>query len=359
MNFTIERLIQMKKLATILLAISLFTMSACSNSGSGSDAGSASDTSPASAGSQASAAVQPDSAAPEAVSIGIIQLADNGAFTDMREGFISRMAELGYTGDKIDIDYKNAQGDTTTLNSICQDMADSKKDLIVTIATPPTQAMVNLESGIPVFFISVSDPVAAGVITDMATPDKNATGTSNAIPVDEIFKLSDKLTPGVKTYGMIYNTSEINSVNTVKKAQEYLDSIGVAYKEAVVTASSEVQQAAQSLVGSVDAIFVPNDSMIQSALPQVAEVANEAKIPLYGSSAVMVAHGALATISIDDTTIGSITAEMAHEFLNGTPIGDIPAVVVSQFTTVINQTTADAIGVALPQDLADSAVLMD
>lgn len=290
--------------------------------------------------------------------IGIIQLLDNGAFADMREGFIAQIRALGYTEEKLTIDYKNAQGEVGNLNSICQSMADAGMDLIVTIATPPTQAMVNLESGVPVFFISVSDPLGAGVITDLAKPDKNATGTSNAIPVDEIFKLSDQLTPGMKRYGVIYNTGEVNSTNTARMAKEYLEGQGLEYKEVIVTASSEVQQAAQSLVGSVDAIFVPNDSMVQAALPQVAEVCREAKIPLYGSSAVMVDSGAFATISIDDVTIGSMTADMVFQYLEGTAIEEIPAVVVSEFTTVINKATAEAIGADLNQDILDNAVII-
>ena len=294
----------------------------------------------------------------DVLDVGIVQMADNGAFTDMREGFIAQMRKLGYTEDKMTFDYKNAQGDMTVLNTICQDMAGDKKDLIVTIATPPTQAMVNLDSDIPVFFISVSNPVGAGIITDMKSPDKNATGTSNAIPVAEMFKFSDKLTPGRKTYGLIYCTSEINSVTTIKNAKAYLDANGLKYQEAVVTTSADVPQAMQSLIGKVDAVFVPNDSVVQSALTQVAQIAKEAKIPVYGSSAVMVASGAFATISIDDKTIGSMTADMVGKFLSGTAIKDIPAVVVSEFTTVINETTAAAIGVQVAQDVLNTAVIL-
>lgn len=333
----------MKKfLAFLLASVMLLSVSGCSTG-------------------TTSASQQP-TATPEksgVINVGIIQLADNGAFTDMRDGFIARMRELGYSEDQMVFDYKNANGDTATLNSICQTMVDEKKDFIVSIATPASQAIVNMASGIPVFFISVSNPVGAGIITDMSKPDKNATGTSNAIPVSEMFKLADQLTPGVKTYGLIYNTGEINSVTTINNAKAYMDANGLSYKEAVVTASSEVQQAAQSLAGEVDAFFVPNDSMVQSAMPQVAEVAKDAKIPVYGSSAVMVASGAFATISIDDTTIGSMTADMADQFLHGTPIEQIPSVTVSDFTTVINKTTADAIGVTLSQDVLDTAQIIE
>jgi len=299
-----------------------------------------------------------DSASSNVTNVGIIQLADNGAFTDMREGFIKKMRDLGYSEDKMVFDYKNANGDTATLNSICQTMVDEKKKFIVTIGTPASQSIVNMDSGIPVFYISVGNPVGAGIITDMNKPDKNATGTSNAIPVSEMFKLSDKLTPGCKTYGLIYNTGEVNSVSTIEKAKEYMKENGLSFKEAVVTASSEVQQAAQSLVGEVDAFFIPNDSMVQSAMPQVAEAAKDAKKPVYGSSAVMVASGAFATISIDDITIGSMTADMADKYMKGTTIENIPSITVSDVITVINTTTADTIGVKIAQDVLDSAKLV-
>lgn len=290
--------------------------------------------------------------------VGIIQMADNGAFTDMREGYIARMRELGYLEDTMTFDYRNAQGDMTNLASICQALIDEKVDYAVTIATPPSQAFLNMDSGIPMFFISVSNPVGAGIITDMAHPDKNCTGASNAIPVEQMFKLSEQLTPGIKTYGLIYCTSEVNSVTTITNAKAYMDANGISYVEAVVTNSGEVQQAAQSLIGRVDAMFIPNDSVVQTALTTVAEIAKEAKIPVYGSSAVMVASGAFATISISDTDIGRMVADMSDQYLKGTAIADIPAVVVSDFVMVINQTTADAIGVTLSDDVLAQAKIL-
>lgn len=290
--------------------------------------------------------------------VGVIQMIENGAFNDMREGFIEELRAKGYTEDKLEINYKCAQGDATNLNTICQEMVDSDMDLVATIATPATQAMVNMESDIPVVFIAVSAPVAAGVISEMEHPDKNATGTSNAIPVSDIFALADTLTPGCMTYGLLYNTSEVNAVNTVNAAKEFLAANGLAYIEAVVTNSSEVQGAAQSLVGEADAIFVPNDSMIQSAMPLVAEVARDAKIPVYGSSAVMVNTGAFATIAIDDREIGAMSAEMAVRILEGAAVSEVPAVVVPASATVINQDTVDALGLTFSDEIMNTAVFV-
>lgn len=287
----------------------------------------------------------------ETLSVGIVQIADNGAFTDMREGFINELREKGYDEDKLKITYKNAQGDPTVLNTICQDFVSQEMDLVATIATPCSQAMVNMESDIPVVFVSVSDPIGAGILTTMEKPDKHATGTSNAIPVGDIFALSDKLTPGCKTYGLIYNTSETNSVSTINAAKKYMDENGLSYRELVVTNASEVQQAAQTLVESVDAFFLSNDTILQSAMPVLTEIARDAKIPVYGSSAVMVNSGAFATIAISDTEIGKISADQAIEILEGKKPSEVPAKVVGATDTVVNQTTADALGITFPDEV--------
>lgn len=332
----------MKRFVVILLAIALtLTFAGCSSE-------------------QASGKSEQTSEKKEKLTVGIIQLVDNGAFEDMRNGFISRLRELGYTEDQLEIHYKNAQGDMTNLNSICQEMVNSGVDLVATIATPASQAMVNMQSDIPVIFIAVSNPEGAGIINDMdVAPDKNATGTSNAIPVGKMFQMAKNLTPDVKTYGLLYNTGEVNSVTTIKNAKKYLEENGYQYEEAVVTNSSEVQQSVQSLVNKVDAIFVPNDSVIQSAMSQVAEIAKKAKIPVYGSSNVMVESGAFATISISDEKIGAMSANMADQYFKGTPIEKIPAITLSEFDTIINQETAKAIDVELSQEILDTAVMIE
>ena len=297
--------------------------------------------------------------AEDPIRVGVIQMADNGAFTDMREGFMDRMRELGYDEDRMTFDYRNALGDMTQLVANCEAALDAGIDIAVTIATPPTQAFHNLDSGVPLFFISVSNPVGAGVITDMATPDKNATGTSNAIPVSEMFKLADQLTPGCKTFGVLYCLSEINSVTTARQAKDYMEANGLNYVEATVTNVGEVQMAVDVLLEQVDAIFIPNDSVIQTAMSVVADRASEMGVPVYGSSAVMVQSGAFATISIGDRDIGAITADMLHQYLTGTPIEEIPAIVVDEFTMVINQATADLIGAELPPDVLETAVIVN
>lgn len=290
-------------------------------------------------------------------SIGLVQHTDNQSFTQMRESFIARLVELGYPADCVDV--QNAQGDMSAVASIVQRFIDDQKDVIVPVVTPSTQTAVAMDSDIPVIFMSVKDPIAAKIMTNLTAPDKSVTGTSNAIPVDRIFKLASSLTPNVKSYGIIYNTGEANSVSTVEDAKAYLTSQGLSYEEVIVTNSSEVQQAAQSLVGKVEAFFIPLDSMVNAAMPQVAEVAKQAKLPVYTAADTMVMDGGFATVGVSYPEIGRMTADMVHAYLTGTPIAKLPCRTLDTFTTLINKTTAKAIGVTIPDDISAAAQFVE
>ena len=219
-------------------------------------------------------------AAEEKKTIGIVMQKENGAFLDMKEGILKKLAENGYTAETADIEYRCAQGDATALATICNSF--DGYDLVFSIATPATQQFVNMESETPCFFCAVSAPVAAGILTDMEAPDQNATGTSNAIPVENIFALSDVLTPGIKCFGLIYSTGETNAVNTAESCMAYLKSKGVDYVAKTVNNSSEVAMATEALImDGCDAIFVPNDSNVQAGVTALVELCMEYEIPTY------------------------------------------------------------------------------
>lgn len=278
-----------------------------------------------------------------AAKIGIVALLENGAFMDMKEGIVSKLKAEGYTDDQID--YQCASGDTTALSTIVNNMTDGTYTAVFTIATPPTQAFVNAESDTPVFFCAVSAPTAAGILTDMEKPDKNATGTSNAIPVSNIIDFAQATTPA-KKYGLIYSGNEDNATNTIAQVKEYLDSINVAYIEKTAPTSNDIEAAVNALVSEgVDAIFVPNDSIIQDGVSTLADICKEKKIPTYCSSATTVASGCFATLAIDDKGIGEKTVDIALQYLNdGKKVVDIPAQVVGIDYCSVNTTTMEALG---------------
>ena len=288
--------------------------------------------------------------------VAVVQFADNGAFTEMREAFIQRMRELVYDEAQMTFDILNAQNDQSNLQTICAGLKDGNYDLVVPIVTPATAAVVNQELTVPVVFISVTNPVASGILTTMEAPDKNATGTSNIVPVDRIFTLAKELTPNVKNIGILYCSGEQNAVQTAEKAKAYLSENGYTYKEVTVANSSEVAQAAQSLAGEVDAIYVPIDSTVQTAMTEVVKAATDKKIPVYGSDPVMVKSGALACVSCSNTQLGQKSAEMADEILRGKKVSEVPAVAMEEFQYVINKATADTLGISVPS--GDNYIVM-
>lgn len=280
----------------------------------------------------------------------VVQSGANGAFVDMKDGIVSKLVANGYNKDNIV--YKDAQGDPAALTSIISGLDDGSYEAVFTIGTACTQAMVNLNSDTPCFFCAVSAPVEAKVITDMNTPDKNATGTSNAIPVGDIIEMGQKITPNVKKWGFVYSTSQVNAVDTVKSAQKYLDSKKIKYDSATVETSADVKSAAETLISNgCDVIFVPNDAVIQDGVTALAEVCGEAGIPTYCSSATTVKSGCLATLAIDDKGIGEKTAQKYLDYVAaGKDITKVKSEVVGIDDCTFNKTVAEKIKVSQPDE---------
>ena len=280
--------------------------------------------------------------------IALVQLSQNPSFTDMQEGFIAGMQELGYDSDKVEYLQYDAGGSISTLHHILNSLESQKVDLLVPLVTSVTQAAVSKELDIPIIFISVTDPVEAGIMASLQSPDKNATGTCNVVPMEELFILAKTLTPHIRSVGILYDPSLPNSVITVNRAKQYLGTAGFVVAEAIVTNSSEVQSAARTLATVADAIYVPIDSTILSAISQVVDIALEKGKPVYGSAPSMVTSGALASVSVSEWETGRQTAALAHQYFEGTPIEQIPATIVDNFLYTVNGDTAKALNITIP-----------
>lgn len=331
----------MKKLVSIILVLSMLVcpmlMTSC---------GSTETDKPSASGDST------DGTDVKGLKIGIISQVENGAFVDMKDGIIAGLEAAGYTEANSTIDYKCAQGDATMLSTICSSMDDGSYDAVFTIATPATQAFVNLESDTPNFFCAVSSPVAAGVISDMDAPDKNSTGTSNAIPTSDIFELAAKLTPDVKKYGIIYCTAQANATATAQSACEYLDSVNVDYTVKTVDSSDDVASVTEALLkDGAEALFIPNDAVVQAGISALVEICNDEKIPTYCSSATTVVSGCFATLAIDDKGIGEKTVELALKHLkDGTAVKDIPSIVVGVDYCTVNDGVAENLKITIPDE---------
>ncbi len=214
------------------------------------------------------------------VKVGIIQIVEHPALDAAREGFLAALKANGYEeGKNLKVDYQNAQGDQTILNSIAQKFANDKPDLILAIATPSAQAMASATKDIPILITAVTDPVAAKLVNSMDKPGTNVTGTTDMNPIKEQFDLLKALVPDAAKVGIIYNAGEVNSQVQVDIAKEVAAELNLEITEATVASSADVLQAAQSLIGKVDVIYVPTDNMVVSAAQSVVQVLTRTRFP--------------------------------------------------------------------------------
>lgn len=289
----------------------------------------------------------------EKVKIGVIQIVEHQSLNTIRDAFTAQMNELGYIdGENAEFEFQSAQGEVSTANSIIQSFESDGKDIIVAIATPTAQAAATVSDEIPVVFSAVTDPVGAGLVDSLESTGKNITGTSDALQIDLILDFASSMTP-INTLGYLYNPGEANSVSCLEEVKAYCDAHGITLVEKTVTNSSEVQQAAQVMFEEVDAGFSPNDNTIAAAMAAVSEAAKEAKKPMYVGADSMVMDGGFATLGIDYTDLGKETANMAAQILKGEKTAsEIPVKVFdTDLYQYVNKTTAEAIGVTIPDDV--------
>ena len=292
------------------------------------------------------------------IKIGVVQIMEHRSLDLIRDSFLEEMKRLGYTEDKVTYDIQNAQGEQSNLSTICKKFAGDEVDMIVAIATPTAQAAAATTEDIPIVFSAVTDPVEAKLMTDMEKPDKNVTGTSDAIPVDQVMQLCKKLTPNVKKIGFLYTSSEINAQITAEKAIIEAEKMGYQTKTTVISEVSELQQAAQSLAQQTDAIYVPIDNTIAQAMQILSQVGIDYQIPIYTGADSMVSDGGFATVGIEYSGLGKQTAQIARKVLEGTPISEIPAQTMDSFGIFINAQTAQKIGIAIPEEIKRRATVL-
>lgn len=288
--------------------------------------------------------------------IGIVQIVEHPSLDTIRENILGQLAEEGFVdGETVTIDYNNAQGDPNNLKPICQSFTANNVDLIIAIATPSAQAALGETTDIPIVFSAVTDPIGAELVESMEEPGGNITGTCDAVSATKIMDLALQMTPNIKKIGAIYSMGEVNSVSVIAELKEYAKSKGIDVVEATIMNTSETQQAAQSLVGKVDAVFSPIDNTVASALPTIVDVLNKAKIPYYVSADSMVGDGGLATDGINYVELGKATGSMSAEILNGADTATMPVQIMSDTQIYVNTETADKIGLEIPTEILEKA----
>ena len=282
--------------------------------------------------------------------IGIVQLVEHDALDAANRGITDALKERGVT---MEIDRQNAQADQSNLRNIAQRFVSHNYPLIFAIATPAAQTVANATSTTPIVASAVTDFAVAKLVKDNNKPGTNVTGSSDMNPIAAQTELLLKLVPNAKTVGTIYNSSEINSQLQIDILRKELEKHGVALAEATISSVNDIQQAAQSLVGKVDVMYVPTDNVVASSMPTLYRVTQAAKLAVVAGEAGMVRSGATATVAVDYYNLGKIAGNMGADILEGkAKPQDMPIRYQTEFKVVLNEPVVKELGLTVPEDVA-------
>ena len=294
------------------------------------------------ASSEPAAAPEAESANDMTYTVAIVQQLDHSSLDEIREAIKAQLNALAEpTNYTITIEEYNGQNDTSMLNQIGTQVVSDGVDMIIPIATLAAQSMVTAADGtdIPVVYAAISDPEGAG-LTDIPT----VTGVSDALNTNFIMDMMFAADPSIQSVGLLYSNSEINSEAPIRDAKAYLDAKGISYVEKTGNTANEVIAAASDLIGRVDAVFTPTDNVVMATEAAVAELLNEAGIPHYTGADSFVLSGAFATCGVNYTELGTKTADIAFDILQGGAIGDFH--IMDGGIITVNTETAQMVGLS-------------
>ena len=283
--------------------------------------------------------------------VGIVQYVDDASLNQIEKAIEAELdakgAELGVTFNYADYTY-NGQADSTTLNQIATDLMAEQVDVVIPIATPTALIMqaATEETGTPVVFSAVSDPLTAGLVETLEAPGANITGTSDAIDANAIMDMVLAANPDLKKMGLLYNKSEDASTRPIADAKAYCEERGIEVIEKTGTTNEEIMLAADALIaGGAEAVFTPTDNTIMTAELAIYEKFIDAKIPHYAGADSFALNGAFYGYGVNYVDLGTATADMAVEVLvNGADPAVTPVQIMDSGIVTVNTETAEAIG---------------
>ena len=287
------------------------------------------------------------------IKVGVLQLIEHNALDSAYKGFVDGLKEAGYEdGKNIIIDYQNAQGEQANCITIGQKFINDKSDLILAIATPAAQAIANMTKDIPILITAVTDPADSKLVADNNAPGGNITGTSDLTPVEAQIELLKEMIPNVKTVGLLYCSSEQNSVFQINIAKKKLDAMGIKYIDIAISNLNEIQQVIQNVIGKVEAIYTPTDNMIANGMATVALMTEPAKLPVICGEGGMTMLGGTATYGINYYELGKLTSTQADSILKGDKkTSEMPIEYLQKFDLVVNTNMIESIGLTIPESL--------
>ena len=286
--------------------------------------------------------------------IGIIQYMSHPSLDNCYNGIISALENSGieYTVDYQTGSSSSADADCT---NFAKNMVAANYDMIIAIATPAAKAAFAAtdDTEIPVIFCAVSDPIAAGLVESMEAPGYICTGTSDVIDLEAQVAIIKAMQPDVKSIGILYTSSEDNSITNLKNFKSVCDKENIEVVATAVQGASDIPSAAEELASKVDCINNFTDNNVVNNLSVVLSAADKYGIPVYGSEEEQVVNGCLASVSIDYVALGKVTGEMAVEVLNGADASAMPVKTITEATPIINSSVLKKLGLSIPEGYSE------
>ena len=286
--------------------------------------------------------------------VGIAMFGDHPSLENCKDGFLQGLEEEGIVeGENLEVDLQSAQFDTNTANQIAQSMVAQDVDMICAIATPMAQSAFNAaeSTDIPTVFTAVSDPETA-----MLT-EGNVTGTADKLPVEAQLQMIRAMLPEATTIGILYCTSEANSLSTLETYKELAPQYDFEIVESGVSTSADIPLAADNLLLQVDCLSNLTDNTVVGSLQTILDKANKLNIPVFGSEVEQVKDGCVASEGINYIDLGVQTGKMAAQILKGeAQASDMPYETIEASELYVNYEAMEALGIEMPEELADRAL---
>lgn len=292
----------------------------------------------------------------EKVNIGVLQFVTHDSLDEIYKGIKAGLAEGGYaTTDNLDIDFMNAEGDQSQVQTMSKKLVDKGNELLIGIATPAAQGLANATTELPIIMGAVTDPVGANLVADLKHPGGNITGVSDQTPVADAVSLIEAITPDAKTIGVLYSSNEDNSKIQVAEFKTAAEKAGYTVLEYAVASSNEIAATVEVASSKADVLFTPVDNTVASAFSTVVSVANKTKTPIFTSVEDMVEGGGIASVTLSQYDLGVATGKMAAKILDGAEPADTPVQIFNEGTIVVNQKAAKELGISLSEDVLSKA----
>ncbi|HEM3470733.1 ABC transporter substrate-binding protein [Streptococcus suis] len=292
----------------------------------------------------------------EKVKIGVLQFVTHDSLDEIYKGIKAGLEEGGYSiTDNLEIDFMNAEGDQSQVQTMSKKLVDNGNELLIGIATPAAQGLANATTELPIIMGAVTDPVGANLVSDLKNPGGNITGVSDQTPVADAVSLIKEITPDAKTIGVLYSSNEDNSKIQVAEFKAAAEAAGYTVLEYAVASSNEIAATVEVASSKADVLFTPVDNTVASAFSTVVSVANKTKTPIFTSVEDMVEGGGIASVTLSQYDLGVATGKMAAKILDGVNPADTPVQIFNEGTVVVNQKVAKELGITLLDDVISKA----